>query len=287
MASLLDRCGFVPTAGGTSDFTVSSAITGYMTPASAGAVNAATYYYFAESSTKSEWEVGLGTYTVSGTVFARTTVIYSSNSNNKVNFSAPPNVFITFLLENKCSSSDFGLAKVDGTTITASSGVISAATLSGKKVRYGIGPPFSSTTTTFSSGFAVGIMEILPKGATIESIGVMAGTASGTTNWRGGIYSDSSLTMNAKLAETNLVSGIVQGINVADVTSTYTNNSGSDMIIWITIVTDTANFSMLNSGAQSTARLWNNSGSTLPSTASAQSTSAAAWSFFAFGAGRT
>jgi hypothetical protein len=126
MAALLDRCMFVPTSGGTGTWTVSSAVTGYMTPASAGAVNAQTYHYAAESADKSQWEVGLGTYTVSGTTFARTTVLYSSNSNAAVNFTNPPNVFITLVAETKASSTDFGLCKVDGTTINSTGGVISA-----------------------------------------------------------------------------------------------------------------------------------------------------------------
>lgn len=127
MAALLDRCMFVPTAGGTADFTVSTAVTGYMTPATAGATNATTYYYGAESSDKSQWELGLGTYSTSGPTLARTTILFSSNANAKTNFTNPPNVFITLIAENKTSSADFGLAKVDGTSIRATAGVLNAA----------------------------------------------------------------------------------------------------------------------------------------------------------------
>jgi hypothetical protein len=126
MAALLDRVYFLSTVGGTTDFGVSSALTGYMTPASAGAVNGATYYYVAESASKTEWELGLGTYSTTGPTLARTTVIFSSNSNAKVNFTNPPNVFITLVAETKASSTDFGLCKVDGTTVTSASGVLSA-----------------------------------------------------------------------------------------------------------------------------------------------------------------
>lgn len=102
---------FTPTSGGTGTWTVSAAVTGYMTPAQAGAVNATTYYYGAENSTKTEWEIGLGTYTVSGTTLARTTVLYSSNSNAAVNFTNPPNVFVTLLAENKATPNEYGLLK--------------------------------------------------------------------------------------------------------------------------------------------------------------------------------
>ena len=92
----LDACGFFPAAGGTADFVVSAAITGYQTPASAGAVNGAVYSYRAQSSDMSEWEIGFGAYATGTTTLARTTVVASSTG-SKVNFSAPPSVYVTAL----------------------------------------------------------------------------------------------------------------------------------------------------------------------------------------------
>jgi len=92
----LDACGFFPAAGGTADFVVSAAITGYQTPASAGAANGAVYSYRAQSTDLSQWEVGFGAYTSGTTTLARTTVVASSTG-SKVNFSSPPAVYITAL----------------------------------------------------------------------------------------------------------------------------------------------------------------------------------------------
>lgn len=92
----LDACGFFPSAGGTADFVVASAVTGYQTPVSAGAVNGAVYSYRAQSSDQSEWEIGFGAYATGTTTLARTTVVASSTG-SKVNFSAPPSVYITAL----------------------------------------------------------------------------------------------------------------------------------------------------------------------------------------------
>lgn len=47
-----------------------------------------TCFYTASLESASEWEVGVGTYTSSGTTLARTTVLASSNSGSAVNFSA-------------------------------------------------------------------------------------------------------------------------------------------------------------------------------------------------------
>lgn len=91
----LDACGFIPASSGTGDFVVSSAITGYQTPADAGAVNSTVYSYRAESADKSQWEEGFGAYTVSTTTLARGTITAnSSGDTSAIDFSAAPNVYI-------------------------------------------------------------------------------------------------------------------------------------------------------------------------------------------------
>lgn len=101
MASFLDVCRFTPTLGGTTDWTVSAAVTGYQTPVGAGAVDGAIYRYRAESADLSQWEVGYGAYTVAGTVLARTTVLFNSaGTTAKISFSAAPQVAIVALAED-------------------------------------------------------------------------------------------------------------------------------------------------------------------------------------------
>jgi len=75
------------TTTGTGTITLSgSAPTGYQSFAAIGNLNE-TYYQIVNS-TGSEWEIGRGTYTSSGTTLSRDFVLSSSNSSNKVNFSA-------------------------------------------------------------------------------------------------------------------------------------------------------------------------------------------------------
>jgi hypothetical protein len=102
--SFVDVCRFTPTAGGTGDFVVSAAATGYLTPANAGAVNGATYRYRAESADLTQWEVGYGIYTSGTTTLARTTILKSSNANAKVSFTNPPSVGLVYLAEDAVSS---------------------------------------------------------------------------------------------------------------------------------------------------------------------------------------
>lgn len=101
MASFLDVCRFTPTAGGTTDWTYSVAVTGYQSPSAAGAINAATYRYRAESSDLSQWEVGFGSYNSSTGVFSRATVLFNSlGTTAKVSFTVAPQVAIVALAED-------------------------------------------------------------------------------------------------------------------------------------------------------------------------------------------
>ena len=83
---LKDRVKETTTTTGTGTLTLSGAVTGFQAFSVIG--NANTTYYTISSSGSSEFEVGIGTYTLAGTLLARTTILASSNSNAAVNFSA-------------------------------------------------------------------------------------------------------------------------------------------------------------------------------------------------------
>ncbi|KRR21903.1 hypothetical protein [Bradyrhizobium retamae] len=103
-SSLINVCRFNPTAGGTTDWTYSSAVTGYQSPSAAGAVNGAQYSYRAESADLSQWEIGTGAYNSGTGVFARTAVLFNSaGTTAKINFTAPPQVAIVALKEDLLS----------------------------------------------------------------------------------------------------------------------------------------------------------------------------------------
>jgi hypothetical protein len=126
MAEFLDICRFIPTAGGTTDWTFAVAATGYQGLAAAGAVNGTVYRYRAESSDLSQWEIGYGTYNASTGVVARSSVLFnSSGTTSKINFSAVPQVAIVALAEDlpsltKASNTFTGVMAVgDGTASTS------------------------------------------------------------------------------------------------------------------------------------------------------------------------
>jgi hypothetical protein len=93
-----DRVQETTTTTGTGTLTLNGAVFGFQTFAIIGDGNV-TYYAITDPGTGS-WEVGIGTYTASGTTLSRTTVLESSNSGSLVNFAAgTKNVFCTYPAE--------------------------------------------------------------------------------------------------------------------------------------------------------------------------------------------
>ena len=116
---LADRVQETTTTTGTGTVTLAGAVSGFQSFSVVGNGNT-TYYTIVDSST-GDWEVGLGTYTSSGTTLSRTTVLSSSNSGSLVNFGAgTKQVFVTY------PASQYG--NVVG---PASSGASSIATFNG------------------------------------------------------------------------------------------------------------------------------------------------------------
>lgn len=123
---LADRVKETTTTTGTGTVTLLGASTGYQSFSAIG--NGNTTYYTIAGQTGSEWEVGIGTYTSSGTTLARTTVISSSNSGSLVNFSAgTKDVFVTYPAEYTANAIGGGIGAVllNASTVTAS-GTIAA-----------------------------------------------------------------------------------------------------------------------------------------------------------------
>ena len=109
---LADRVQETTTTTGTGTVTLAGAVSGFQSFAAVGNGNT-TFYTIADSS-GSNWEIGIGTYTSSGTTLSRDTVLSSSNSGSLVNFPAgAKNVFVTF----PASSTLYAL---NNTTIAAS-----------------------------------------------------------------------------------------------------------------------------------------------------------------------
>jgi len=90
-----DRVRETTTTLGTGTITLAGAVAGFQSFSAIG--NGNTTYYTINLPGANEWEVGIGTYTASGTTLSRDTILASSNGGSAVNFSAgTKDVFCTY-----------------------------------------------------------------------------------------------------------------------------------------------------------------------------------------------
>ena len=116
---LADRVKETSTTTGTGTFTLAGAVDGFQTFAAIGDGNTTFYTIALQGGT--EWEVGIGTYTSSGTTLARDTILSSSNSGSAVDFSAgTKDVFVTYPSERTITGGGGGIGAlvVNATTVT-------------------------------------------------------------------------------------------------------------------------------------------------------------------------
>ena len=114
-----DRVKETTTTTGTGTITLGGAVAGFQSFAAIGDGN--TTYYTIQDGTAGTWEVGVGTYTSSGTTLSRNTVLASSNSGNLVDFAAgSKNVFVTYPAEVTITGGGGGIGAlvVNATTVT-------------------------------------------------------------------------------------------------------------------------------------------------------------------------
>ena len=155
---LKDRVKETTTSVGTGTVTLAGAVEDYQSFSVIGDGN--TTYYTIALSTSDEWEVGIGTYTSSGTTLSRTTVLDSSNSGSLVNFSAgEKDVFVVYPAGKSVYEDAAGNVTVDGTIrgeeLEASNGLLVNSQTIG--INYAVPTGYNATSTgpiTVASGVA-------------------------------------------------------------------------------------------------------------------------------------
>lgn len=130
---LKDRVQETTAVVGTGTMTLAGAVLGFQTFAAIG--NSNTTYYAVFDLVAGDWEVGIGTYTSSGTTLSRTTVLSSSNGGSLVSFAAgTKQVICTYPSERAVWQDSAGtntvqnvFSSITATTATLTNGTISAA----------------------------------------------------------------------------------------------------------------------------------------------------------------
>ena len=114
-----DRVKETTTTTGTGTITLGGAVSGFQTFTSILS-NADTTYYAIIDYTNNDFEVGIGTFTSSGTTLARTTILESSNSGSAVNLgSGTKEVFITYPAEKSVYLDASNQLVINGSSVTS------------------------------------------------------------------------------------------------------------------------------------------------------------------------
>lgn len=171
---LADRVRETTTTTGTGTVTLAGAVTGFQSFAAIGNGNT-TYYTIAGQGTN-EWEVGIGTYTASGTTLSRDTVLSSSaGAPNKTTFSAgTKDVFVTYPSERSVYSDGTNIVPDNAAVLLPSSGGTGRSTLTANNVLLGNG----TTAVNFVAPGANG--NVLTSNGTTWTSGSAPGFAAGT-----------------------------------------------------------------------------------------------------------
>ncbi len=158
--TIADRVRETTTTTGTGTITLGGAVGNFET-FTANLSDGDTTYYAIVDANNSDFEVGLGTFTASGTTLARTTVIASSNSNSAVDLSSgSKDVFITLPARKMIFQDANGNVTIPG-DLTVSGDVITMGTNSSGNLLIADGTNFNSiaglkkiTRSTIVSGLA-------------------------------------------------------------------------------------------------------------------------------------
>lgn len=186
---LADRVKETTTTTGTGTYTLAGAVGGFETFASVGDGN--TTYYCCTDGT--DFEVGLGTYTASGTTLARTTILQSSNSDAAVNWAAGTRTVFCTIPGEKLPYLDASgnLGAFNGSNLTAlNASNLSSGTVSDDRLPASISSDITGNAATATA---------LETSRTIELTGDVTGSAA----FDG--------TGNASIAATLAASGIPSG----------------------------------------------------------------------------
>lgn len=144
---IADRVKETTTTTGTGTVTLLGAATGFQSFAVIG--NANTTYYCIAAQSGTEWEVGIGTYTSSGTTLARTTVFANSSGTqpSALSFSAgTKDVFVTYPSTMAAFANGNGAVQENYTTITGT------YTMTPGKNGMSVGPVTVSSGSSFTVG---------------------------------------------------------------------------------------------------------------------------------------
>ena len=229
---LLDRVRETSTTTGTGTITLLGATMGYQAFSVIGNGNA-TYYTIYDSAS-GDWEVGIGTYTSSGTTLSRTTVLSSSNGGALVPFAAgTKDVFVTYPAERSVYRDTANTYTVQqafdaltANSIALTSGTITATPVNNTDI---VNKQYADAIASgihFHEAVALATTAALPANTYNNGTSGVGATLTATAN--GALSVDSTLTV---VAERILVKNEVAGANNGVYVVTQVGSAGTPYIL--------------------------------------------------------
>jgi len=234
---LKDRVKETTTTTGTGTVTLAGAAAGFQSFAAVGDGNQ-TFYAIADA-TSGDWEVGVGTYTASGTTLSRTTVVSSSNAGSLVNFGAgSKDVFVTYpssravYLDAAGSAvttldiGTLGTSTANITTANITAGTVATAPVNNTDI---VNKEYADAIASgihFHEAVALATTAALPANTYNNGTSGVGATLTGNTN--GALSVDSTLTI---VAERILVKNEVAGANNGVYVVTQVGSAGTPYIL--------------------------------------------------------
>jgi hypothetical protein len=223
-----DRVKVTSTTTGTGTLTLGSAASGFQNFSVIGDGN--TTYYAIQNTVDNTWEVGIGTYTASGTTLSRDTVLESSNGGSLVDFtSGNKDVFVTYPAEKGIYKNASDVANITSTDVTTALGytpVTNARTLTVNGTSYDLtaNRTWSVGTVTSVAALTLGttgtdLSSSVATDTTTPVITLNVPTSSSSN--RGVLSSTDWSTFNGKQA------ALVSGTNIKTVNGTTLLGSGN------------------------------------------------------------
>jgi hypothetical protein len=227
-----DRVKETTTTTGTGTITLAGAVSGFQSFSAIGNGNA-TYYVISDPAT-GDWEVGIGTYTASGTTLSRTTVLSSSNSGSLVSFAAgSKDVFVSYPSSRAVYQNEAGTQTVQATfgAITATSAALTTGTITTAPVNNTdiVNKQYADAIATgihFHEAVDLATTAALPANTYNNGASGVGATLTATAN--GALSVDSTLTAAGnRILVKNQVAGLQNGVYVV----TQVGSAGTPYIL--------------------------------------------------------
>jgi len=229
---LLDRVRESTTTTGTGTITLAGAVAGFQSFSAIG--NGNQTYYTITDSTAGTWEVGIGTYTSSGTTLSRTTVLSSSSGGSLVSFAAgTKDVFVTYPAGRsvyKDTANTYTVQQafdaLTANSIALTTGTITTAPVSNTDI---VNKQYADAIASgihFHEAVALATTVALPANTYNNGASGVGATLTATAN--GALSVDSTLTI---VAERILVKNEVAGANNGVYTVTQVGSAGTPYIL--------------------------------------------------------